>query len=88
MGATRSNILRQFLIEAIVICQLGGLLGILIGILGGNLVTSFLFEGSFVIPWGWVLTGITACFIVGVASGYYPAWKAAKVDPIESLRHE
>ena len=88
MGATRSNILKQFLIEAIVICQLGGLLGILIGILGGNLVTSFLFEGSFVVPWGWVLTGITACLIVGVAAGYYPAWKAARVDPIESLRHE
>ena len=88
MGATRSNILRQFLIEAIVICQLGGLLGILIGIMGGNLVTSFLFEGSFVVPWGWVITGITACLIVGVAAGYYPAWKAARVDPIESLRHE
>ncbi len=86
-GATRRGILLQFLWEAIVICQLGGLLGIVLGVLGGNLISSFIFESQFVIPWTWVWIGIIACFVVGVGAGMYPAGKAAKVDPIESLRH-
>ncbi|MDX2285884.1 MAG: ABC transporter permease [Bacteroidia bacterium] len=87
LGATRSNIQSQFLMEAIVICQIGGLFGILLGVLIGNLISSLIFAGAFVVPWGWIIAGIIACLIVGVASGYYPAWKAARVDPIESLRH-
>lgn len=86
LGATKSNIKQQFLFEAVMICQIGAVLGILLGIVGGNLVSSLMFEGNFVIPWTWVFIGLTACFIVGIASGYYPAAKAAKVDPIESLR--
>ncbi|MEL6256129.1 MAG: ABC transporter permease [Bacteroidota bacterium] len=88
LGATRSNIKLQFLFEAVMICQIGAILGIILGILGGNFVSSFLFEGTFVIPWTWVFIGLTACFVVGIASGYYPAAKAAQVDPIESLRFE
>ncbi|MEM7367212.1 MAG: ABC transporter permease [Bacteroidota bacterium] len=87
MGATKGNILLQFLMEAIVICQVGGMLGIMMGILGGNIVSSLAFEGEFVIPWVWVFIGFLACLVVGIGSGYYPAWKAAKIDPIESLRH-
>ncbi len=88
LGATERNIRQQFLIEAILICQLGGILGIIFGLLIGNLVSTFLLKGSFVVPWLWLLIGLIACFFVGITSGFYPAWKASRVDPIESLRHE
>ena len=87
IGAAASTIRNQFLIEAVVICQLGGLLGIILGILIGNLVAQFVGSG-FIIPWAWMLLGITLCVVVGLISGIYPAFKAAKLDPIESLRYE
>ncbi len=87
LGASAKTIMRQFLLEAIVIGQLGGLLGIVLGILCGNLV-SMLIGGGFIIPWAWILSGVALCFVVGVASGYYPARKAAQQDPIEALRYE
>jgi putative ABC transport system permease protein len=87
LGATRRSILMQFLTEAIVICQIGGITGIFLGILVGNIVTPLL-GGSFLIPWGWMFLGLTLCMIVGVVSGFYPAMKAAQLDPIEALRYE
>lgn len=87
LGATSGSILYQFLMEAIVICQMGGIFGILLGILVGNLVTPAL-GGSFLIPWAWMGLGFGLCMLVGVLSGFYPALKASRLDPIEALRYE
>lgn len=87
IGARSKDILRQFLLEAIVICQLGGALGILLGIVIGNAV-SILIGGSFIIPWTWIIMGVVFCLIVGLVSGLYPAIKAARQNPIDALRYE
>lgn len=87
LGATRSNILLQFITEAVVICILGGIVGIIFGILIG-LGVSAAANGQFVIPWNWMILGIIVCVVVGLISGIYPALKAARLDPIESLRYE
>lgn len=88
LGATAKQIRQQFLIEAIVICILGGLVGIFLGVLMGNGIASLIGEGGFIVPWLWVSVGLSICVFVGVVSGYYPASKASKLDPIESLRYE
>lgn len=87
VGAKPKTIKYQFLYESIIIGQLGGVFGIILGVIIGNAVSTML-RSSFVVPWFWVFTGIVVCFIVGVVSGYVPALKAANVDPIEALRYE
>ncbi len=87
IGAKAVTVKQQFLVEAVVIGQLGGFLGIILGILMGNVV-SMLIGISFIIPWMWIILGVVLCFFVGIISGYYPAQKAARLDPIESLRYE
>jgi len=87
MGAKSTYIKHQFLFEAVIIGQLGGVVGIILGILIGNLV-SLLTGSPFVVPWIWIISGVVLCFIVGLSSGYFPAVKASKLDPIVALRYE
>ena len=87
VGANRKSILFQFLVEAITLCLIGGLFGILIGVGIGNLAGGFLNAVS-VIPYDWVMIGLIMCIFVGIIFGTYPAYKAANLDPIEALRYE
>ncbi|MBT3208397.1 MAG: FtsX-like permease family protein [Bacteroidetes bacterium] len=87
IGAKSVTIKQQFLLEAIIIGQLGGIFGIILGIVAGNIVT-MLMDSNFYIPWVWISFGIAICFIVGILSGYIPAVKASKLDPINALRYE
>jgi putative ABC transport system permease protein len=87
IGAKKRSILTQFLIEAVVLSLMGGLAGIAVGVIGGNVVASFL-NATAVFPWGWALGGMLVCSGIGIIFGFYPAWKAASLDPIEALRYE
>ncbi len=87
VGAKRRNILLQFVLEAVVLCELGGLVGIVLGILAGN-ATAIALKVPPAIPFDWVGLGLLICSVVGIVFGTYPAYKAAHLDPIESLRYE
>jgi len=87
IGATKQDILTQFLMEAVFLSEFGGIVGIIMGISAGNLV-SFIFKIPAVIPIDWAIIGLAVCSLIGIGFGIYPAWKAAQLDPIESLRFE
>jgi putative ABC transport system permease protein len=87
VGAKKRNIMAQFIMEAIVLCQVGGIVGVGLGILGGN-VLALVLKLPPVIPVDWVVIGLIICSVVGIVFGTYPAFKAANLDPIESLRYE
>lgn len=87
VGASSSSILTQFLIEAILICQMGGIIGVVLGIGIGNLVAR-LVNGVFFIPWLWIIIALIICIVVGMIAGLYPALRASRQNPIEALRYE
>ena len=87
IGAKKRNILFQFIIEAVTLCQFGGIIGIVLGLGVGNMAGKFL-NAAPALPLDWVLAGIGLCVLVGVGFGTYPAYKAANLDPIEALRYE
>ena len=87
MGARKQDIVKQFLVEAIVLSEVGGLAGIIAGVAGGNGMAIF-FDIAMVFPWFWAITGLVVCSIIGIGFGWYPAWKAAALHPIDALRYE
>ncbi len=87
IGATKKDILTQFLIEAVFLSEFGGIVGIIMGIVGGNMV-AIIFNIPAVIPIDWAAIGLVVCSAIGIGFGIYPAWRAAQLDPIESLRFE
>src|SRR5207244_13428877 len=71
----------------LVLSEVGGLAGIVLGVAGGNII-ALLLDISMVFPWGWALTGLIVCSMIGMGFGWYPAWKAARLHPIDALRYE
>ncbi|MBI5215214.1 MAG: ABC transporter permease [Ignavibacteriae bacterium] len=87
IGAKKSNILTQFVLEAVLLSEFGGVVGIVVGVLAGNIL-AFSMGIPPVVPYDWVAIGFLSCSVVGIVFGVYPAWKASNLDPIESLRYE
>ena len=87
VGAKKKDILRQFLVESVVICLLGGIIGIAFGH-GATLLLAFLLNWPSAVSYPALLLSVVVSVLVGVLFGYYPAWKAARLDPIEALRYE
>ena len=87
IGARSRDILRQFLTEAIFISEAGGILGIILGVIGGDLLAVWL-KVDIIFPFGWAFAGLVVCSAIGIGFGLYPAYRAAALDPIEALRYE
>jgi putative ABC transport system permease protein len=87
LGAKRKDILLQFMLEAVILTETGGIIGIILGIIGGNAV-AFMMKTSVVFPWDWAIIGLLVCSAIALIFGSYPAYKAAGLDPIEALRYE
>jgi putative ABC transport system permease protein len=87
LGARRVDIFLQFLIEAVLISIIGGIVGIILGLSFGNVVALFL-EQDPVIPFNWVFYSIQICASMGIIFGLYPAIKASRLNPIDSMRYE
>ena len=88
IGAKKRNIMTQFIIEAIVLCEIGGALGVALGMAGANALAIYVLNLPPAFPMDWAIIGLVICSLIGVIFGSYPAYKAAHLDPIESLRYE
>jgi ABC-type antimicrobial peptide transport system permease subunit len=87
VGARSADILVQFLIESVTLSAIGGAIGIAGGI-GFSTAVAYFKEMPAVTPVGWIIIAVVSSALIGIASGFYPAWKASQLDPIEALRYE
>jgi putative ABC transport system permease protein len=87
VGARKRSIMMQFIMEAVVLCEVGGVAGVALGVAGGDVIAHFMHLPQ-VLPLDWVFIGLGICSLVGIVFGTYPAYKAANLDPIDSLRYE
>ena len=87
LGAKRKNILMQFLLEAVILSNIGGLIGVAVGFALGNIV-SIITHFAINIPLEWTIVGLLFCTTVGLTFGFWPAFKASKMNPILALRYE
>ena len=88
IGAKKRSIMSQFIVEAVVLCEIGGVLGVALGMAGANALAIYLLKVPPAFPMDWAIIGLVICSLVGIVFGSYPAYKAANLDPIESLRYE
>jgi len=86
LGAKRKNILMQFLLEAVILSNIGGVIGVAVGFGLGNIV-SMLTDFAANVPLEWAIVGVIFCTTVGITFGFWPAFKASKLDPIVALRY-
>ena len=87
MGARKKNILLQFLLEAVFLSEVGAFIGIVLGIVAGNLIAAQ-FNATMILPWFWISAAVAICSLIGIGFGFLPAVRAANLHPVESLRHE
>ena len=87
VGAKRRDIISQFIIEAVTICQFGALIGITVGVAVG-LLLGVVLNATPSFPWTSILVSSGICLLIGIGFGAYPAWQAAGLDPIDALRYE
>ena len=87
VGARKKSIVWQFLLEAVFLCQIGGIIGSILGVLVGNLLITNFTDFDSVIPWQGIIIGFTTMNVVGLAFGVVPAYRAASIDPIKALHH-
>ena len=88
IGAKKRNIMTQFIMEAVVLCEIGGVLGVALGMAGANALAVYLLKLPPAFPVDWAIIGLVICSLIGIVFGSYPAYKAANLDPIDSLRYE
>lgn len=87
LGARKRNILTQFLLEAVFLCEIGAAVGITVGMILGNVLAAQ-FNASIIIPWFWIGAAVGICSFIGISFGFFPALRAANLRPVEALRYE